>query len=244
MVRALLVRGLWVGLVAGLVVFGFALLFGEQPIDAAIGYEDRVSQAAGDHPEAEVVSRSVQATVGLAAATALYGVAFGGIFALVFAAVSGRMGRFGPRGTAALVSVLGFVALVLVPFLKYPANPPAGTDDASVSLRTMLYLVTVLISVGLTVMAVLLARRLAPRYGDWNSTVLAGVGFVVVIAAVLWVLPVVNETPADFPATVLYQFRMAALGTQAVLWASIGLLFGWLTERSLQRTRSATPVPS
>ena len=60
MVRTLLVRGLWVGLVAGLLVLGFAYLFGEPSIDRAIDFEEQAAHAAGEHHGAELVSRSVQ----------------------------------------------------------------------------------------------------------------------------------------------------------------------------------------
>jgi predicted cobalt transporter CbtA len=190
----------------------------------------------------------VQSTVGLATATAVYGVAFGGIFALVFAAVSGRIGHFRPRATAGLLALVGFVSVGLVPFLKYPANPPAANDAASIDERTGLYVAMVIISVAITIAAIALGLRLAPRFGVWNATLLGAAAFVLVVASVQLALPTVNETPADFPATVLYQFRVASLGSQAVLWATLGLLFGWLTDRSLSRTGSAeaqlaTPVP-
>ena len=38
--------------------------------------------------------------------------------------------------------------------------------------------------------------------------------------------------PADFPADVLWRFRMASLGLQVVLWSTIGVVFGVLAERS------------
>ena len=38
--------------------------------------------------------------------------------------------------------------------------------------------------------------------------------------------------PADFPADVLWRFRLASLGLQVVLWSTIGLVFGVLAERS------------
>jgi hypothetical protein len=53
------------------------------------------------------------------------------------------------------------------------------------------------------------------------------------------VLPDINEVPADFPATVLWKFRMASLGMQAMTWSTIGLVFGALAERSLGRSRRA-----
>jgi hypothetical protein len=53
-------------------------------------------------------------------------VALGGLFSIAFAICYGRIGRFGPRATSALVAAGAFVAVELVPFLKYPANPPSG----------------------------------------------------------------------------------------------------------------------
>jgi predicted cobalt transporter CbtA len=237
MVRTLLVRGLWVGLVAGLLALGFAYLFGEAPIDRAIDFEEQAAHAAGEHHGAELVSRSVQSTLGLATATAVYGVAFGGIFALVFGAVSGRVGRLGARATAALLALAGFVSVSLVPFLKYPASPPGANNPESIGDRTGLYVAMVIISVAVTIAAIALGRRLVPRHGLWNATLLAAAAFVLVIAGVQLALPTVNEVPADFPATVLYQFRLASLSSQAVLWTTLGLLFGWLTEWSLAQVQ-------
>ena len=63
----------------------------------------------------------------------------------------------------------------------------------------------------------------------------------VVIAGYL--MPTVDEVPAGFPADVLWQFRIASLGTQAVLWTSVGLLFGALTDRALRQERRAAEAP-
>jgi hypothetical protein len=54
---------------------------------------------------------------------------------------------------------------------------------------------------------------------------------VVVIAALA--LPAVNETPEGFPADVLWHFRIASLGAQMIMWATIGLGFGIFAERVL-----------
>jgi predicted cobalt transporter CbtA len=71
--------------------------------------------------------------------------------------------------------------------------------------------------------------------GAWNATLVAAVGFVVIIVAAMLVLPGINEVPATFPAQTLWQFRLASLGTEAVLWLTLGLAFGYFTERSLTR---------
>ena len=41
----------------------------------------------------------------------------------------------------------------------------------------------------------------------------------------------VNEVPAGFPAVALWDFRIASLGIQTVLWGSIGVLFGYVGPR-------------
>jgi hypothetical protein len=44
-------------------------------------------------------------------------------------------------------------------------------------------------------------------------------------------LPPINEVPSDFPAVVLWHFRIDSLAMQAIMWATLGLVFGALTER-------------
>ena len=51
--------------------------------------------------------------------------------------------------------------------------------------------------------------------------------------AVNLVLPSINEVPDAFSAVVLWRFRVVSLGIHLILWTTIGLLFGYLTERSL-----------
>jgi predicted cobalt transporter CbtA len=83
------------------------------------------------------------------------------------------------------------------------------------------------------------ALRLSARHGGLNA-VMVGVGLyigVVVIASLI--LPDINEVPADFPAAVLWKFRMASLLMQAVTWAVLGLLFGYLANRLLNPAPAA-----
>lgn len=246
MMRVLLVRGLISGLVAGLLALVFARIFGEPPIDSAIAFESAtgsmVTGAAHDHgqsAEPETVSRAVQSSIGLATAVLVYAVAFGGLFSLAFATAYGRVGQLSGRATAAVLALVGYLVVYVVPFLKYPANPPAVGSEDTIGQRTGWYLAMVVISVLLAVTAVYLGRRLIPHLGGWNAAVTASVGYVVAVAAVQALLPTLNESPAAFPATVLWEFRIASLGTQLILWTTIGLLFGALiTPRHLTRTPS------
>ena len=264
MVRDLLIRGMLAGLVAGLLAFGFAKMFGEPEVDRAIAFEQQheaagtpahqhehagaQDQDAATAQEAEpedgpLVSRKVQKTVGLLTAVVVYGAAMGGLFALAFAFLYGRVGAIGPRMLALLLAARAFAALYYVPSLKYPANPPAIGNWLTIGTRTGLYFLMLLISLGGLVVAVAMGRRLAETYGALNGTLMGAGLFACIIGAALLALPDINEVPPDFPAVVLWKFRMASLGTQALMWATLGLLFGILAERRLRSPeRSAGPA--
>jgi Probable cobalt transporter subunit (CbtA) len=235
--RSLLVRGMLVGLAAGLLANAFGTLFGESQINQAIAFEYAHTPPGMHDPE--TVSRTVQSTIGLTVAVLVYGAALGGIFALAFAFSYGRLGQLSARVTAVLVAGLGFGAVFLVPFLKYPANPPAVGEPDTIGRRTALYFLMVLISVAGTVGAVLLGRSLTERLGGWNAALVAIGAFIVVAAIAAAILPGINEVPEDFPAVVLWRFRLSSVGTQLVLWGTLGLLFGALTERAARRQAQA-----
>lgn len=233
MVGSLLLRGMLVGILAGFLAFGFARVFGEPMVDQAIALEEQAAQQAGEPAEPELVSREVQASIGLLAGVVIYGVGIGGLFSLVFAFAHGRVGNLSPRSLAALLAVAAFVAVYLVPDLKYPANPPAVGVPETIGYRTGLYFFMVAFSIAALAFAVTLQRSLAVRYGGWNGGILAGVAFIAIIAVVSALLPDVNEVPSEFPAHLLWKFRVASLGIQLVLWTVIGLAFGALAERVL-----------
>jgi hypothetical protein len=59
----------------------------------------------------ELVSRTIQETLGLALGVGLVGVALGGLFSIAFAVCYGRIGQLGPRATSALVAMAGSLQL-------------------------------------------------------------------------------------------------------------------------------------
>jgi hypothetical protein len=233
MIRSLLVRGMIVGAVAGVVAFAFAYAFGEPQVQHAIDFEDHLARLRHEPAGAAVVSRGVQRTVGLLTGTVTMGVALGGLFALVFAWGYGRLGAAGARATAALLALAAFVSITLVPFTKYPANPPTVGSADTIDRRTVLFVAMVVISVLAAVAGARIRRQALPALGAWNAAIVACAAFVVVVAGAELALPAVHETPPGFPADVLYRFRLASLGTSAALWLIIGLGFGWAAERLL-----------
>ena len=178
MVGNLLLRGMIAGVLAGLLVFAFARTFGEPLVDSAIAFEDQINQAKGETPEPEIVSRETQAGLGLFTGIMAYSVGIGGLFALAFSYAYGRVSPFGPRATAALIALAAFVAIALVPDIKYPANPPSVGNPETIGVRTEYFFVMIIISIAAMMGAVALARNLVARYGKWNATIIAGIAFV------------------------------------------------------------------
>jgi len=229
-VTGLLLRGLLAGILAGLLAAAFAFLAGEPLIERAIAFETAVEQAAAQPAQPEIVSRSVQRGTGLLTAYIVYGAAMGGLFSLIFALTYGRVNSFDPKALSALVAFAGFVAMVLVPELKYPANPPAIGAPETIGARTALYFAMLAISLLLMILAATLALAFSARLGSWNTALVSAAVFVAVAGFAALALPPVDEVPVNFPASVLWNFRLASIGARAVLWAALGLTFGGMTQ--------------
>jgi hypothetical protein len=278
MEKKLILRGLLAGAVGGLLAFLFARIFAEPQIGKAIDYGNGrdaaqavLDKAAGLAPQAagpDLFSRTVQADVGIGAGMIVFGMAMGALFAVVYAVCLGRVGGLRARGLALTVAAGGFLGVYLVPFLKYPANPPSIGHPETIKARGGLYLVMVVCSVAFLAASGWLGRRLQARFGTWNAALLAGAAFAVAIGAVMLVLPSLGqlasnkqnfgnhatETPLPltdgkgvivypgFPADVLFSFRCYSVAAQLLLWSAIGLVFAPLAERLLEpRPRTSAP---
>lgn len=247
--RALLVRGLLVGLLAGFATFLVAHQVGEPHVETAIALEEagaaaepaHEDEATAGHTHEEdgtTVSRHNQRTWGLLTGTLVVGTALGGIVALLAAAAVGRLGRMTPGQSTATVALIGFVSFALVPFLKYPATPPAVGNGETIGDRTSWYFAFLLVSLAFAALSTLLAVRVDENSGAYAG-VLAGVGLYVGAMLVTGqLMPTVNEIGA-FPADVLWYFRRASLITMATLWAVIGVGLTGLIGR-LYRQETAT----
>jgi hypothetical protein len=279
MEKKLILRGAWAGTIAGLLAFVFARIFAEPQIQAAIDYESArdAAQSALDKGAGvpvldgghEVFSRTIQANLGIGVGIVLLGAVMGTLFAVAYAICLGRTGGLAARPLAMLVATGGFLGFYLVPFVKYPANPPSIGHPETIGQRSPLYLVMVASSLVFLVAAVWLGQRLRGRFVTWNAVLLAGGAFIVAIGIVMVILPSFGElafnranngtfgteTPQPlrdaagnvvfpgFPADTLFYFRLYSVAAQAVLWAALGLIFAPMAERLLAPLMSARAEP-
>ncbi len=219
-----------------MVAAGYGKVAGEPAIDEAIAYEESHGAAThghedSAHDEQPLVSRGVQSGAGLLTASLILGLSMGGLFAIAFAVLYGRVGRASPAKTALWLCGAAFLVAFLVPFLKYPANPPGVGDPATINDRTLVYLTMVAISLLAAVAAVRLRATLRGRTSSAAAS-LAALGLYGAVVAVAGIaMPAVDEVPPDFPATTLWDFRVASLGMQAALWAVLGGVFALTASR-------------
>ncbi|WP_037160507.1 CbtA family protein [Rhodococcoides fascians] len=244
----LLVRGLLAGLIAGLLAGAVAFTIGEPHIDSAIAIEE--AAGAGEHSHGEeaaaghshdeedaLVSRDGQ-RAGLFLATGLAGLALGAIFAAVlhyarrFTALPGSI-------LALATAFLGWVAIEAVPFFKYPANPPAVGDPDTITQRTWLWLAAVVLGLAAVGIGVYVTKLVSTQTSVAIRIGAPTLTFLVIAALGYVLLPGINEVGDDFPATLLWEFRLSSLATQATLWLGLGLVFAFLTDRASSPTREA-----
>lgn len=248
--KTLLLRGLLAGLIAGLLAATVGYFVGEPQVDAAIAIEEAAAAPAehgheaaepeghshGDEDE-PLVSRSGQ-KAGQFLALGLAGMAFGALLASALNVARRFTSLSGPR-LSLLAAGFAWAAIVAVPFFKYPANPPAVGDPETINSRTWLWVAAVVLGL-LAVAASVAAYRALAGQLDTLRLIAAVVAFVLVNTIGYILLPGVNEVAEDFPATLLWRFRVASLAETTTLWVSLGLAFAALTEFA---SRSSTAVP-
>lgn len=229
---ACLARGMGAGLIAGIVSGLFLLAVGEPSLDEAIRLEHAAASSAEPHAE-EVFTRDQQ-HMGMVLASGLYGVALGGALGIIYFASSRRMSG-SAWNRSMRIALTGFGAFFLIPFLKYPASPPGVGDPDTFATRTAAYLTLVAVAVGAALVGVWVSRRLrASGAAAHRRHLVVGAGYLLVVAAAFVLLPP-GEIPEGIPAGLIWDFRVASVGGQAILWTGTGAVLGLLSLRAEKR---------
>lgn len=231
-------RGAMAGFVGGLAAAIFMLTVGRGPINEAIAFEESMDLVADHEHEAgegehshggddALFSRNTQ-TIGGVIGVLVFGTATGLIFSVVLAASWRRLGADRGLDASLRLGLIGFVTVVVVPFLKMPANPPAVGDSKTIDLRTILYLAAVTASVALTVTVVRIISD--PRHSGPRRAWLGAGAYCLGLVAILGLMP---GNPDDIlaPAELVWRFRLASIGGLAALWAVMALVLGTLLHR-------------
>jgi predicted cobalt transporter CbtA len=237
MIGTFLKRGAIAGLAGGVAVALVLRLIGEDAIGRAVALEARLNPSPAGHRE--MFDRATQQAGGMVAAL-LFGLAVGVTFAVVLATVRHRMAGPGDTRRAISLAAVAFVTVALVPFLKYPANPPGVGDPSTIGRRTTLYLVMLAWSIVSTWAAWRAFRWLRARTRpDVERVGGTAAVYAVLVGLGLALLPPFTDR-VGLPAQLLWRFRLASIAGQAAFWAVTGLAFAWLATRAARRTATTS----
>jgi hypothetical protein len=244
------------GAVAGVVAYAFSRVMIEPLIGRAVDYEGarehaEAQLAGGDHDHGhELFTRAVQENVGAAVGVVAFGIAMGVLFAVAYTVIRGVLERRGfrpnPTGLALVLAAGMFVAIVLAPGLKYPANPPTVGLPDTIGARSSAFLTMTVLSVVTACLALAAGLAWSRRWGIWRAVAAAVGGYVAVILAAMVLLPSFHEVPGPlagpdglvldgFPAEVLAEFRVYSLVNQALMWLVIGAASSALAALAARR---------
>ena len=229
--RSPFLRGALSGAAAGLLAATVAYFLLEPALRDAIALEGGADDG--------LVSRSVQERLGAPLGFLLTGVAFG----LVLAAVDRGVRPGGsPWGRSLTLAGALFTALVAVPQLRYPANPPGVGDPDTIGDRTAGYLLAVAVGIAVVGLVATTLRRMheARELTPGRQVVVLAGGLAVV--ALAWALLPGSSDPGDVPADLVWDFRIRSLGVSALLWSTLGATYGALALRAAPSREPRSPV--
>jgi predicted cobalt transporter CbtA len=239
---AVIVGAVLAGIVAGLVASVLLSFTAEPVIDRAIALEESHHASEPNAAiEPEIVSRTEQKGIGRFAAYGLGGGAYGVLFGIAFLALRRSPTPEDAFRRAVRAGAVLAGAFTVMPFIKYPPNPPGVGDPATLAERQWKYLALIFLSLVVLAGAARLSNRLRERgWLDDERLVAVALAVVVPLGVVGALLPPFSDAVA-VPANLLWRFRIASLGGNLLLWATLTVSFGLAAVR---RERAlAGPVP-
>lgn len=221
-----LISGAIAGLIHGTVNFAIV----EPYLDEAIGIENQNLFASGEEEDTpkfwvEYEGYRMWQKSGQILAGVILGTSIGALFGIVFALSRNSLpGKNNIKKSLVLAGIMWFT-MYLIPFLKYPANPPTVGDGETIVLRAILYVSFIAIS-GFGAVGF---YKLSKKFKN-NKKLVALAGYGIFITAVFFLMP---ENPDEItaPMDLVTEFRiMSVLGVSS-FWISIGLILGLFWNR-------------
>ena len=240
-VLTFLKRGVLAGVVGGLLAGAFGFLLAEPVMDRAVDLDTARQAAAGEHVS-ETFSRPTQ-HVGFLVATLAVGIALGVLFGVFYGLLHRADPEQAPWQRALHLGGCAFFGAYLVPFLRYPANPPGVGDPGTIDARANSYLSALAIGLVGAVLLGLAQRGLTERGWRPSYRQLGLVAVAVLTVAITFALPD-NTDPIPVDAGLIWEFRLLSFATSALLWGGLAVAFGLLGERAALRedARNLSPV--
>lgn len=211
------------GVIAGLILAGVNYYVAEPFIDQAIGIEVDNSIASGEVVDFDELSTyRVWQKEGTFAAGAFLGLTYGAILGIVYVISRKYLPSSDDRKKALILAAIMCLSLYVVPFIKYPANPPALGDPETIGLRDSLYtsyqLASGLIALGVTILMYKLRKISYIKY-------IIPVFYLGLVASIYAIFPA-NPDEITAPVDLVNAFRAVTFGTMVMFYLVLGAIFG------------------
>ena len=221
------------GCFAGLIHGGLNLVIVEPYLDQAIGIENQTLFATGEEEDTtefwvEYNSYRIWQKGGQVLAGAILGTSIAALVGIVFLFVRKTLPEGNNVKKTLILSGLMWFTIFVIPFLKYPANPPTVGETETVVLRGILFVSFIAIS-GLSAVGFYqIYKRLK------NRKILAFIGYAVFISIAFFLMP---ENPDEItaPMELVEEFRGASFIAVSVYWLTLGLILGGFVEKLQER---------
>lgn len=216
------------GVIAGVILAGVNYFVAEPFIDQAIGIEVDNSIASGEVVDFdELSSYRVWQKEGTFAAGAFLGLTYGAILGIVYVISRKYLPSSDDRKKALILAAIMCLSLYVVPFIKYPANPPAVGDPETIGLRDSLYtsyqLASGLIALGVTILMYKLRRIGYIKY-------VIPVIYLGLVASIYAIFPA-NPDEITAPMDLVNAFRAVTFGTMVLFYLVLGTIFGIMWDK-------------
>lgn len=211
------------GIIAGVILAGVNYFVAEPFIDQAIGIEVDNSIASGEAVDFdELSSYRVWQKEGTFAAGAFLGLTYGAILGIVYVISRKYLPSSDDRKKALILAAITCLSLYVVPFIKYPANPPAVGDPETIGLRDSLYTSYQLAS-GLIALGVSILMYKLPKNGYIKYVI--PIIYLGLIASIYAIFPA-NPDEITAPMDLVNAFRAVTFGTMVMFYLVLGIIFG------------------
>ena len=220
-ITIVLVSGALAGLVHGTI--NFALV--EPYLDQAIGLENESLFASGEAEDtlefwAEYESYRIWQKSGQVLAGVILGLAMGSLFGIVYALSRNSLPGKNDVTKSVILAGIMWLTIYIIPFLKYPANPPTVGDGETVMLRAILYVSFIVLSGIGVVIFYKLSRKLQS-----NKKYFGLIGYIVFISVIFFVMPE-NPDEVNAPINLVNEFRLMSVLGVSSFWLSVGIILG------------------
>ena len=218
------------GAIAGTVQGMANLVLVEPVLDKAIYLENKAlfdSGAEQDSIEFRVAHEEyrVWQKGGQLVSSAILGMSMGSLFGLVFGYARKSLPSSNILKKTLILAVIMWLILFIIPFVKYPSNPPTVGDSNTVSERATLYVGLIAVSGLLT-----LGFYYASRFLHGQKKVLALVGYLCILCTVIIMFPE-NPDAVSISDELLYDFRVASVISVTIFWITLAFVFGGLWRK-------------